>query len=241
MTCKCVCVLLLLADILIAALLRGRSKRDRRRGGDLYFWSSYSHGVPQGRAALGSPPRMAVLGRNLQEVSSRGHHLQVTKHIPVLMSYFMLDIDLQIKSQSSRWLQSQSTLFYLLLKVWVLTALLQSIKGLNVAKKKQKKKKPARVSNIQAFSVAVTTTRTRGGNLGQPDSFVLIQRRLPLKGCQLAELTHTLQQLRLRQTDLKCLWSNRLIEEPQFDYEWAQAETTQTSGAVNGMQVSHWL
>lgn len=75
------CVLLLLADILIAALLRGRSKRDRRRGGDLYFWSSYSHGVPQGRAALGSPPRMAVPGRNLQEVSSRGHHLQVTKHM----------------------------------------------------------------------------------------------------------------------------------------------------------------
>lgn len=77
----CVCVLLLLADMLIAALLRGRSKRDRRRGGDLYFWSSYSHGVPQGRAALGSPLRMAVLGRNLQEVCGRGHHLQVTKHV----------------------------------------------------------------------------------------------------------------------------------------------------------------
>lgn len=77
----CVCVRLLLADILMAALLRGRSEKDRRRGGDLYFWSSYSHGVPHGRAALGSPPRMAVLGRNLQEVSSRGHHLQVTKHM----------------------------------------------------------------------------------------------------------------------------------------------------------------
>lgn len=153
------------------------------------------------------------------------------------MFYFMLNIDLQIKSQSSRWLQSQSTLLFALKSV---STYRPAAEHPGTKCNKKRKKKLARVSDMQAFSVAVTTTRTRGGNLGQPDSFVLIQRRLPLKGCQLTELTHTLQQRRLRQTDLKCLWSNRLIEEPQFDYEWAQAETTQASEAVNGMQVSHW-
>lgn len=37
-----------------------KSGRAGRRGGDLYFWRRYSHGVPGERAAVGSPPQMAA-------------------------------------------------------------------------------------------------------------------------------------------------------------------------------------
>lgn len=63
------------------------------------------------------------------------------------------------------------------------------------------KKKPDHFSNMRAFSVAVTTARTRGGILGCWTAFVSIQHWLSHKCCQLYGspfLTQTAQCSRLR-------------------------------------------
>lgn len=86
--------------------------------------------------------------------------------------------------------------------------------GINVG---QQKRTPDRFSNIEGFSVAVTTTRTRGGNLERRTALCRYNAGFLTEAASFTTLTHTLQQFRPWWTDLEPMWSDCLIAEPQSD------------------------
>lgn len=64
----CVCVL---HPVKQSEATDNQEEQDGRRGGDLYFWRRYSHGVPGERATVGSPLLRWQCWRNLQKMSVR--------------------------------------------------------------------------------------------------------------------------------------------------------------------------
>ena len=198
-----------------------KSGRAGRRGGDLYFWRRYSHGVPGERAAVGSPPQMAA-----QEKPARDRAGEDVIHRRVNMTISDFGA-LEVRCVRYKWANpsgrdvgsgvgSVLMLPFALKTEWpplIYSSLAVEHHGTKCNQKKRGGGEEEEVSPFlqhPGLFCCCDNNKDKRRQPWTPDSFVSITT---LKAVSLTALTSTSQPFRLWRTDRKYLWSNCLNAE----------------------------